>query len=320
VPNSLKFLFVLSGNLAYVGAFGYLLLNIPGWKIRAGIVIGLLFMNSLQDAMFHDLVVWSASFVLVLAFSRQWSRRRILSTLIAGCLAVTVIISVKGEYRNQFWYGKTYISDNRVVAFCKLVTDVLANPETLFSREKVSITTQRLNQGWIVNRAMLWTPVHEPYAGGRSLINNVVGSLVPRFLNPNKGVVGGKKDYSRYTGLELTPGTSMALGYAGEMYVNFGPRWGLLGVGLYGFIIGMGFYWLYARALRHPIWWAWASYFACIVIKAESSIAYMTNWVLKAAIVMIGVIWFCPAMKQLLGKTVWGRKHEVKARRQEGVS
>ena len=97
-PNTLKFLFVLGANLAYVGAFGYLLLNIPGWKIRVGIVIGLLFMKSLQEGMFHDLIVWSASLVLVLAYSRQWSRRRILSVMIAGCLAITTIISIKEEY------------------------------------------------------------------------------------------------------------------------------------------------------------------------------------------------------------------------------
>ncbi len=317
-PSSLKFLFVLLSNMAYVGAFGYVLLNVPGWKSRAGMVIGLLFMKSLQEGMFHDLIVWAASFVLVLAFSRRWNRKRIFSAIIGGFLVVMIILAVKGEYRDQFWFGRTYIAESRVGAFSSLVANILLNPEILISDEQLSRTFQRLNQGWIVNRAMLWTPVHEPYAEGRTIINNVVGSLLPRFLNPRKGEVGGRKDYQRYTGLELVPGTSMALGYAGEMYINFGPRWGLLGMGFYGLLIGMGFHWFYMRALRHPLWWAWASYFACIVIKAESSVGYMTNWVLKAAVVMIGVVWLCPNMKQVLGKTAWSKEHGIEHRRQEG--
>jgi len=303
VPSSLGFLFVLLGNFAFVGAFGYVLLNIPGWKIRAGIVMLLLFIKSLQDAMFHDLVVWGASFVLVLAFSRGWSRRHIFSVIIGGWLAVMLIISVKDEYRDQFWFGRTYIADSRVMAFSALVLNTLSSPGTLFSSNRMAEIFQRLNQGWIVNRVMIWTPQMEPYARGKTLLDNVVGALVPRFLNPSKGEVGGREDYERYTGQFLVPGTSMALGFAGEMYVNFGARWGVLAVGLYGLIIGLGFAWLSSKALKHPLWWAWAAYFACIAIKAESSIGYMANWVLKAAVVMIGVVWLCPAMRQVLLKS-----------------
>jgi len=305
-PSSLNFIMVLAGNLVFVGAFGYMLLNIPGWKVRSVIAITLLFGKSLNDAMFHDLVVWSASYVLVLSFSRQWSRKLIFSTIIAGSIFVMLIINVKSDYRNQFWYGRAHIAKNRLTAFSTLIVNTLSNPKELLSSDKISFTLARLNQGWIVNQAMKITPLWKPYAWGDTIVKNIVGALVPRFLYPEKGEVGGRKDYETYTGRELVPGTSMALGYAGEMYVNFGPRWGVIGVGLYGLLIGMGFYWFYVKALRQPLWWAWATYFACIAIRAESSIGYMANWILKAAIVMVAVLCIFPGLRQVLAPRMPG--------------
>jgi hypothetical protein len=191
-------------------------------------------------------------------------------------------------------------------AFTSLIVNAVSNPEGLFSSDKISFTLARLNQGWIVNQAMKITPLWKPYAWGDTIVHNIVGALVPRFLYPEKMEVGGKKDYETYTGRELVPGTSMALGYAGEMYVNFGPKWGVIGVGLYGLLIGMGFYWFYVRALRHPLWWAWATYFACIAIRAESSIGYMANWVLKAAMVMVALLFLLPNLRQALAPRMPG--------------
>jgi len=306
VPNSLSFVMVLLSNLVFVGAFGYMLLNIPGWKFRSIVAMALLFMKSLNAAMFHDLVVWSASFVLVLSFSRQWSRKRIFSTIIVGAIVVMLIINVKSEYRKQFWYGETQIADNRLVAFSSLIVNILSSPEELFSSDKISFTLTRLNQGWIVNQAMKITPLWKPYAWGDTIVKNIRGALLPRFLYPEKSEVGGRKDYETYTAMELGPGTSMALGYAGEMYVNFGPRWGVIGVGIYGLLIGMGFYWFYIKALRQPLWWAWATYFACIAIRAESSIGYMANWILKAAIVMVAILFIFPELRRVLAPKMPG--------------
>jgi len=306
VPAGLNFVMVLLSNLAFIGAFGFLLLKIPGWKLRLAIVMAILIQKTLQEGMFHDLIIWSASLILILAYSRQWDRKRIFSIIIAGVISILVIINVKQEYRNQFWFGKTYIAKNRVVALSTLVANILSNPEVLISNDKMPKVMQRLNQGWIVNRAMRWTPQREPYAEGKTFLNNFIETLIPRFLYPEKGEVGGRKDYERYTGLVLQPGTSMALGYAGEMYVNFGPYWGILGVGLYGLLIGMGFHWFYVRAIRNPLWWAWASYFACMAIKAESSIGYATNWLFKSAIIMVVVLFISPEMRQALAPRMPG--------------
>jgi hypothetical protein len=308
-PTSLKFVTVLLHNLAYVGAFGYLILAIPGWKLRLIIIYALLGMRALMGGSFHDLITWTAFLVLFISYSKRWSKRRIFVFIVAGAISVVLILSVKEEYRQQLWYGRTPIAENRVVAFSSLLLNAASNPARLLSRDNMSAIFVRLNQGWIVSRAMMWTPEMESFAKGKTIVNSFFGALVPRFLNPNKGEVGGRQDYKRYTGLELWGSTSMELGYAGEMYINFGPKWGLVAIGIYGLILGLGFRWLYLRAVQQPLWWIWVPYLAFVAIKAETSIGYIANWLFKALIVMIGVIWFCPAMKQVLMKTVWSKEH-----------
>ena len=64
----------------------------------------------------------------------------------------------------------------------------------------------------------------EPYAGGKTIVDSILNGLIPRFLNPNKGASRAEENYERYTGLNLWGSTSMKLGYAGEMYINFGAQ------------------------------------------------------------------------------------------------
>jgi len=284
-----------------------MLLRNPGWRMRASILILLLWLSAILGGSFHDLVLWTTSFVFVLAYSQQWDRKRVAVVLLAGSLCVFLLLSIKQEYRAQIWYGQTSIAESRIGAFSKLIFNTMSEPSTLFSEDKLPETLVRLNQGWIVNRAMIRTPSEIPFARGKTIVNSVAGALLPRFISPHKKAVGGQKDYERYTGLILH-GASMELGYAGEMYVNFGIKWGVLAVGLYGLVLGLGFRWLFVRALRQPLWWAWVPYFAIVAIKAETSVGYMVNWLLKAAIVMVGVMWLCPAMKQVL----WGSTRNTK--------
>jgi hypothetical protein len=299
-PPAIMFLMVLMGNLIYVGAFGYVLLAIPGWKARVGIAFSLLLMKSILGGVVHDLVLWSASFMLLLAFCHHWSRRFTFIVVIAGMIGLLFMLSIKEQFREQFWYGRAKIAETRLGALSTLMLSHSTDPELVFSPTKISRILVRLNQGWIISRAMVWTPQLEPYARGKTIYSSILNDLIPRFLNPNKGGARGEEHYQRYTGLKLWGSTSMKLGYAGEMYINFGPKLGVLAVGLYGLILGLGFRWLCQRALDQPIFWAWIPYFATVAIKAESSVGYLANWLIKAAVIMVAVLWFCPAIRQAL--------------------
>ena len=298
-PSGLKFIITLVSRLSFVGAFGFLLMNFKGWKTRIGLLVGWEFISAVYGGSFHELVLWSAATILVLAYARRWKPRRIIGIMIVGTLFIVIINSIKQEYRDAIWYGKGSGDENRVMLFTSLVLDTLLEPERILSQDKMSDLMVRMNQGWIVDRAMSWTPKMEAYAHGGTLIRGFTEGILPRALVSSKGEISGRQDFERFTGLQLIGGTSMSLGYAGDMYVNFGPLLGPVCIGLYGLLLGTGYRWFLKTALKHPLWWAWAAYFATIGVKAETSTGYIINWLLKAIIVMLAVLWFSPSLRKL---------------------
>ena len=53
----------------------------------------------------------------------------------------------------------------------------------------------RLNQGWIISRIMWHVPEKEPFAEGATIIEALNATLVPRFLNSDKAIAGGRKNF-----------------------------------------------------------------------------------------------------------------------------
>jgi hypothetical protein len=64
-----------------------------------------------------------------------------------------------------------------------------------------------------------------PFQNGGDLIKTINFLLVPRFLNPDKGVKDASERTSYYTGKRFTrasQGTSISMGYFCDMYIDFG--------------------------------------------------------------------------------------------------
>lgn len=297
LPGSIRFVGELLSLLPFVAVFGMMLIGHHQWKLFAALILGLTFFESLKGGSFHDLLLWLAMFILILARIRKWGRK-VLWVLMLGFLGLFVLQAVKEEYRDQFWYGKFGgYSDNRVLAFGQISGNILLEPGRIFDDEHVAAVVGRFNQGWIVNRVMIWTPDREPYANGETLVRSVQ-AIVPRFLMPDKPSTAGRVDFERFTGHRLFGGASMGLGYAGEMYANFGYWGGLLGVGLYGLVLGIGFRYVTKMSQRSVLWWAWGAYLFVIAIKAESSVGFVFNWTLKSIVIMWVILMVSPAMRQ----------------------
>src|SRR5208282_345065 len=107
--------------------------------------------------------------------------------------------------------------------------------------EFLSEVALRYNQGWIINRVMQNVPSGEPYANGETLLAAVKASILPRLFSPDKVRAGGRENMRRFAGYTLGSGTSMNLGYAGEMYANFGYWGGIAGCFFYAFLLGLMF-------------------------------------------------------------------------------
>ena len=298
MPSSINFIVVLCSHLGMFAVLAKILLLAPHWKSSATILYGAMVLRAITNGVFHEALLWGASITLVLGIRHQ-KRLKLWLIIAFALLGVLILQNIKTEYRKSAWIGEARTNFDRVILFGTCAVDVISTPSKLLDDEQISRTVLRLNQGWIVNKVLLWVPDREPFANGETLRRQFVATLLPRFILKKKFSVGGKEYFERFTGQKLAQ-ASMGLGYSGEMYANFGYWGGLIGCFFYAALLGLGFYWMQRMANRSALWWAWLPFIANVAVKAEDSIGMVLNWVVKAAIVMFAVSWFLPGLKDTL--------------------
>ena len=313
--RSFAFAFVLVGNLRYLGVYGRMLLHAPGWPLRLALVLTAEFIFAADAAMFHPLLLWTAWSFAVWLHCFKPPARALVSALVAAALLLPSFQEAKWRSRGQMleYDAETgFASDigeeggsmiTKATSFLVFLAEGLAHSVKLdFTPDFVSDTLLRYNQGWIITNVMLFVPDREPYAQGETLKDAFMASLLPRVLDPEKVRAGGRENMARYAGMYLDEKTSMNLGYAGEMYANFG-RGGILACAGYAFFFGFLFRLLARRALSRPMWWAIVPYLFFAVLKAEDGITEVLNWTSKSAFIVIGVILVFPNLR----RTLFGR-------------
>lgn len=314
IPNQgpLAFVFQLVASLRYVGVFGRMVARERGWWWRLAIVIAAEVLFAVNQAMFHPLMLWGMWSVAVWLFAFRPARRTILIALLAAGLLLPALQEAKWRLRGNL---EDEISEPNADALASVVEksvdwlqyleEGIADTLTLrLSPEFLSDTAARYNQGWIVTRVMLTVPEGEPYAMGETLKDAAVAAVLPRVFAPNKIQAGGRELMARYAATELSESTSMNLGYAGEMYANFGLLGGIIGCGCYALVAALAFRKLAGYATTHPLWWSVIPFVFFPVVKAEDDIAFVLNWAVKGAIVLAAVIVILPNFRRALFATV----------------
>jgi hypothetical protein len=190
------------------------------------------------------------------------------------------------------------------VEWFKDLGDGLFKSVTLsWDAEFVGDTGARYNQGWIINRIMEIVPATEPYARGETLFTAAKAAVLPRILAPDKHKAGGQEYMDRFAGMNFTADsgtTSMNLGYAGEMYANFGYWGGIAGCFGYALVLGLAYRLVSFWAAKKPLWWAFVLYIGLNALKAEDGIAEVLNWLVKASFVTAVIYFIFPALRAAL--------------------
>jgi len=184
-----------------------------------------------------------------------------------------------------------------------------------YSDDSLGEMVLRFNQGWIVDRVLHHVPAYEPYAFGETIISAVEAAALPRIIAPDKHDVGGREFMIRFAGYEPEEGTSMDIGFAGELYANFGYWGGIIACGLYALMIGLALRWVSVRALRSPLWWAVAIYAGHWAFKVETDIGAVLNYAVKAALVVFVATRCLPAFRAALGTPALGEPPRLARRR-----
>jgi len=298
MPGSLRFVFVLVSNLRFVAILTIILVD--GLARRRLLVAScvLELMMALSRGMFHGVALWYISVFAAMSYRMGWSKRRAVLGVLAGSVMIYVLLMAKTEYRKYAWVGaygvkRSALADMQMMfrfAWAAEFADLHAHAKVM----------HRVSQGWILSRIMTRVPEVVPYARGETLMRGVKASLLPRFLAPDKWRAGGKEYFPHFTGHSLER-ASMGLGILGEIYANFGPRGGLLGIGLYGLALGLTWRMWHVRSLKFPLFWAWFPFVMAIALKAETEVPFILNYCVKATVVMLGVVWIWPDFRRVLG-------------------
>ncbi len=310
--GGLAFVVLLLANLRFLAAIGLMLLRAPGWQWRAAVVFVVEVSGSVESVMFHELVLWALGFFAAYLTIRRPRMPVFVVSLLLLCGGVFFLHDAKWQFRQgtvrvSLFGAQIPVSkwNTPLVGALCLVQSATKAVTGGYAPESVSDMVLRFNQGWIIDRVLNHVPAREPYAFGETLISAFEASLLPRVLAPNKQFAGGKVFMERFAGYTPAENTSMNLGFAGEMYANFGFGGGILGCGLYALALGLAFRWLALRARTSPLWWAILVYVGHWALKAESDIGAVLNYIVKAAIVACVAVMCLPAVRaELAGRSM----------------
>lgn len=307
--RGLGFIFVLLSNLRYVGIYGRMLCKGRGWAWRMGLILMLEMVFAASDAMFHDLILWLFCTVALWIFVYTPSWRLVLGSMAVAFLMLLPLQQAKWQMRDY----PNAITENssagqRILAkfdrtftwFSYLVESIPITISGKLDKEFVGDMVSRYNQGWIISRVMQHVPNNEPYARGETVKNAIISALVPRLIFSDKAVTGGQLNMEKYADIKLAEGVSMNLGFAGEMYANFGCLGGVIGCGFYCLAFALLFRAICIRAFYSPLWWAIVPYIGLGMLKAEDDVVGSLNWLVKSCVVLIGVGFVFPAFRQSL--------------------
>lgn len=317
--QGLDFVLLLLANLKFIGAFGWILMRQVGWRWRIALILGLEIITSAGGAMFGGLVLWAASALALCLYSFRSKRATFLLSLAAMFVMLPALEQAKLRLRGQTWseasspeivLGLTVqVSDtNRPLIWSLYLVEALWKTVTFsVSEDDLSALSSRHNHGWIVDRVLLRVPSEEPYAMGETLVTALASAVVPRVLVPDKYFAGGVL-FERFTGQALHhPSTgarlaSMNLGFAGELYANFGHTGGIVSCGIWGLVCGLIMRWFYLRSLTSRLWWAFLPYVLVYAMKAEEGMGEILNWFVKSAMISIMALYCLPGLRMAL----WG--------------
>ena len=228
--SNFAFVFYLLGGFKFIGAFLLILGNKQLRIAELIIVYGSIIISSLGDGMFHDLLTWLIMLGAILAIKYKPGINLKLIACTSFILLSIIIQQLKGSYREATWKGQEAGAET----FQKVYEAGKEN-NTLFNFKSLAESNVRINQGFIVTNIMKTVPSRIPYSNGAELWQILESAILPRFLAPSKLNAGDRTLFTKYSGINIRQGTSMALSSVGDAYINFG----IIGGCIFMFFLGL---------------------------------------------------------------------------------
>ncbi|TDQ19363.1 hypothetical protein DFQ04_1184 [Algoriphagus boseongensis] len=293
---------LLSGYLGFLGFLGYIISNLkfvgaiilffsPKLSLRRifYLMILFLFYRSLTTALFHEFILWSAFFFIFWAYQYKPSIKIILTTFLLAGFFLLTLQSVKAAYRSQVWSG--YAGNKVELFFTLFLESLVSEPIENEDLDTEVSNNVRLNQGWIISAIMYHVPNEQEFFEGETIIDAIRSSFVPRFLDPNKTLAGGRENFLRFTGLDLGEGTSMGISIVGEGYGNFGVEGGILFMFAWALFLLWVWKFILRKVYHNVLLTAFIPLIFFQVVKAETELVVVLNHLVKTLIFVLVFIY-----------------------------
>jgi hypothetical protein len=290
------FVFYLLSMLKYVGPLYIYFSNAP-FKKNVFLISVLVFLaQSIYQGMFGEFVMYVSLVIFIVALRFRLGFFTKLSIFIVGLFLVTVLQSFKSTYRAITWKGTaqeglSLESSSHVEIFSSLFYNRLTDMNKLFNERSLFLIYVRMNQGYLISRAMDYVPRVEPFAQGTTIARSVAAIIVPRFLWPDKPEAGGRENLSRFLGIKQRLRYSMNIGPYGEAYGNFGPGLGIAFIVLYGLFLSYLFKALLVKCQRNPSLLIWFPLLFFSTLTVETDIMSTLNFFIKGALFVYILYW-----------------------------
>jgi len=201
----------------------------------------------------REFVIMFAFVGLIQASAPSLSKiRRLAVVAIVGLFAITTWQAVKQEYRT-FLNGDSgsqavRVEQSEALRYLWEISSIYwleselekEDRELLINQDVGQATLERVGYLDFFARMMQYVPAEIPHEGGTLMKENVKFALIPRILNPNKGVKDDQWKVEYYTKRIISDNSSFSLGHFAEHFVDFGPRGMILSLFLFGLIGALG--------------------------------------------------------------------------------
>jgi len=288
-PISIAFIVYLLKLLQFIGAFMLLFSQNKLKYVWVGIVYLLFFYEIVNGGVFYDLFVWMFFLYMLLETKLKSSFFRKIIIVLTGFYIIYFIQSIKADYRSEAW-DENNKTDNTEI-FINVMEEKTNESNLLNNETDLDKFISRLNTGWILSKVMSFTPKSQPFTDGETLKEDLINTLLPRFLFPDKAKTGGKQNqekFTKFTGRRLTGHTTMRIGAVSDGYINFGIVGGVITMFCLGLLINLILVIILKLNLNNPIYILWIPFIFAYVIRM-SDLQVILNYTLKAFLFVIGI-------------------------------
>jgi hypothetical protein len=222
--GSLNFVLYFISLFRYLSVFALIVFDKKKYLVWFVLVVIIDVFISLRSFMFHDLLLWCIFFSIFFVYAFNISLKLKTIGLSIGIVVVLFVQQFKVNYRENITPDLSVLD---------IVSNVLE--DGVAAEGDVESTINRTNQAWIFASTIDRMDRVKDFQGFNLLLIYLRSALLPRFIAQDKITSGDKEIFNKFSGHNISAGTSMGLGVFADGYIGFG----FLGVVFFGFFFGL---------------------------------------------------------------------------------